>query len=441
MLTTLILALAAASAPVAESAAPRPPAPVPASAAKAPGELARELERLLASPRFAAAREALRADHARLVDDIVTLTEIPAPPFGEEARGRAMAAMMRAGGLPDAAIDGIGNVIATRRGTTPALAPLIVAAHLDTVFPAGTDVKVRREGTRLMAPGIGDDTLGLAVMLAMVRAMDRAGIRTERDIVFIANVGEEGPGDLRGMRHFFAQDPRAKQAAGFITIDGAGAGWITTRGVGSRRWRLVFDGPGGHSFDKFGIVNPLAALARTVTGLYGIPVPAQPRTTYSASVVGGGTSVNTIPAQVFLDVDIRSESPAEIDRIDTALHAIATAAVDEENRARSTDGGRIAVTFKPIGNRPAGTTPETAPLAVIAATAARAAGFAPHFEPLSTDANVPMNLGIPAIAIGAGGDGGGAHAPSEWIDVAEDASVRGAAAAMATVLGAANALP
>jgi di/tripeptidase len=214
LLTTLILALAAASAPVAESAAPRPPAPAPASAAKAPGELARELERLLASPRFAAAREALRADHARLVDDIVTLTEIPAPPFGEEARGRAMAAMMRAGGLPDAAIDGIGNVIATRRGTTPALAPLIVAAHLDTVFPAGTDVKVRREGTRLMAPGIGDDTLGLAVMLAMVRAMDKAGIRTERDIVFIANVGEEGPGDLRGMRHFFAQDPRAKQAAG-----------------------------------------------------------------------------------------------------------------------------------------------------------------------------------------------------------------------------------
>lgn len=423
----LAFALALAGAPAgAKETKPKGP-PVPA-----------ELADVLASKRYVAAREALRLDHPRMVEQIVTLTEIPAPPFGEAERGTSFAALMRGTGLADVTTDAIGNVIAVRKGSDPKAAPLVVAAHLDTVFPAGTDVKVKREGTRLSAPGIGDDTRGLAVMLAVIRAMDRAAIRTTRDIIFIGNVGEEGPGDLRGTRHFFANDPRAKGAAGFITIDGAGAGLVTTRGVGSKRYRLIFSGPGGHSYGKFGIVNPLAALAKTVTGLYAVPVPQSPRTTYSASVVGGGTSVNTIPNEVFLEVDIRSETPQEVARVDAALHEIAARAVDEENAARQTDGGKVTVTFKPIGDRPAGTTPDEAPLVRIAAAALRANGIEPSLGAQSTDANVPMSLGIPAIAIGSGGTGGGAHAPHEWIDVTEGPSLAGINAAMATILGAAG---
>lgn len=402
------------------------------------GQVPPELAAVLASPRYAAARAALRADHPQMVEQLIALTEIPAPPFGEAERGRAFAELLRAAGLGDVTTDAVGNVIATRKGADPKAAPLLVAAHLDTVFPAGTDVKVRREGTRLMAPGIGDDTRGLAVLLALVRAMDWAGIRTARDVIFIGNVGEEGPGDLRGMRHLFASHPRAGQAAGFITIDGAGSGQITTQGVGSRRYRLTFTGPGGHSYGKFGIVNPLAALARTVTGLYAVPVPATPRTTYSASVVGGGTSVNTIPSEVFLDVDIRSVAPAEVERVDAALHAIAARAVDEENAARQTGSGKVAVAFKPIGDRPAGATAADSALVRIAAAAAKAQGLDANLGAQSTDANIPMSLGIPAIAIGSGGTGGDAHAPSEWIDVAEPASLAGMTAALATILGAAG---
>lgn len=427
------LALALGSAPALATAEPHGAAkvaPVPA-----------ELSAVLASKRFAAAREALRAGHARMVADLITLTEIPAPPFGEAARGKAMAALLRETGLAEVSTDAIGNVIAVRKGADPKAAPLVVAAHLDTVFPEGTDVKVRRDGTQLMAPGIGDDTRGLAIMLAMIRALDQAQIRATRDVIFIANVGEEGPGDLRGTRHFFANDPRAKRIAGFITIDGAGSGQITTRGVGSRRYRLTFTGPGGHSYGRFGIVNPLAALAATVTGLYAVPVPKAPRTTYSASVIGGGTSVNTIPNEVFLEVDMRSESPAEVERLDAALHQIAASAVDAENASRATDAGKVAVSFKPIGDRPAGSIGEDAPLVRIAAGAARAAGFTPVYTAQSTDANVPMSLGIPAIAIGSGGSGGGAHAPSEWVDVAEPVSVDGMVAALATILGSAGIKP
>jgi acetylornithine deacetylase/succinyl-diaminopimelate desuccinylase-like protein len=280
--------------------------------------------------KFRRATQILRDDHQRLVNEIITLTEIPSPPFGEQARGKEFAALMRASGFTDVAIDQVGNVIATRPGKDHTLAPVILAAHLDTVFPAGTDVHVRREGTRLMAPGIGDDTRGLAVLLAIARAMNTAGLQTDRDIMFVGNVGEEGPGDLRGMRYLFSKNERAKHAAAFISMDSSGASGIVIHGVGSHRYHIVFSGPGAHSYMKFGAVNPLVALSKTVTGLYTIPVPTDPKTTYSASVVGGGTSVNTIPAKVFLDVDIRSTSPDEINRIDTRLHQIAAEAVAEE---------------------------------------------------------------------------------------------------------------
>lgn len=431
----LALGLAMLAQPALAKTAPAKTAPAAKAAAN---PVPPELAAVLASKRFAAAREALRLDHPRMIEQLVTLTEVPAPPFGEAERGSTFAALLRGSGLPEVTTDAVGNVIAVRKGTDPKAAPLLVAAHIDTVFPAGTDVKVKRKGTRLMAPGIGDDTRALAVMLSIIRALDKAGIRTKRDVVFIGNVGEEGPGDLRGTRHLFAQDARAKAAAGFITIDGAGQGLITTQGVGSRRYRLTFSGPGGHSYGKFGIVNPMAALAGTVTGLYAVPVPQDPRTTYSASVVGGGTSVNTIPNEVFLEVDIRSVAPAEVDRVDAALKEIAARAVDQENAARDTSGGKVSVTFKPIGDRPAGSTPEDSALVRIAFAAARAQGIESKAGSQSTDANVPMSLGIPAIAIGSGGSGGDAHAPSEWIDVAEGPSLAGITAAMATILGAAG---
>ena len=393
-----------------------------------------ELAEVLHSERFAKAQAALRNDHQWLVDQIIALTEIPAPPFGEGQKGKAYADLMRQVGLKNVTIDGIGNVLGTRPGRDSTLPPLIVAAHLDTVFPAGTDVKVKRDGTRLMAPGIGDDTRGLVVLLAMAKAMDAAGIETKRDIVLIGNVGEEGQGDLRGMRYLFKNNARARNAAAFITVDSSGATAITTRGVGSHRYRIVFSGPGGHSYDKFGTVNPLVPLAKTVAGLYQIPVPADPKTTYSASVVGGGTSVNTIPHDVYLEIDIRSTVPAEVERIDKAVHEIAEQAVAEENATRVTQAGEVSVTFNVIGDRPAGQTDENKGIGAIAYASSKAFGYGPRFAAYSTDANVPMSLGIPAVAIGSGGSGGGEHTLREWIDVEVNESVRGISVDLATVL-------
>lgn len=407
-----------------------------ALAADAQSEAA--LRKVLESPKFAAAKTALQKDHERFVSQIVTLTEIPSPPFGEAERGRAFADLMRQSGFADVQTDEVGDVIAVRAGKDRSLAPLVIAAHLDTVFPKGTDVKVKREGTRLMAPGIGDDTRSLALLLAFERAMNEAKIETERDIVFVGNVGEEGPGDLRGVRHLFKNDPRAKGAAAFISFDGAGGDNVVTHGVGSRRFHIVFSGPGGHSFDKFGIVNPMVPLAKTVTGLYAIEVPSDPRTTYSASVVSGGTSVNTIPHEVSLDVDIRSVSPAEVDKVDAALRAVADKAIAEENAARSTSRGKVSVRFDIIGDRPAGSTDESKGLAAIAFASSQSFGYKPKFIAVSTDSNIPMSLGIPAITLGSGGSGGAEHAPDEWIDVKEADSLRGMNAGLATVLTAAG---
>ncbi|KMS53566.1 peptidase M20 [Novosphingobium barchaimii LL02] len=390
------------------------------------------------SPAFKAAETILRNDHDRFVSEIIAITQTPSWPFGESGRASVYAEMMRRSGFADVTIDGIGNVVALRPGKNRKLPAVVVSAHLDTVFPKGTDVTVRREGTRLMAPGIGDDSRGLATLLALSRAMDTAGIRTDRDILFVGNVGEEGPGDLRGVRYLFEHDVRAKGAASFISIDSSGSGGIVTRGVGSNRYHIVFNGPGGHSYDKFGIVNPMVPMAKTVVGLYSIKTPAEPKVTYSASIAGGGTSVNTIPPQVFIDVDMRSTSPTEVERVDRELRAIAAQAVAEENAARSTERGKVSVDFQVIGKRPAGQTNETSGLAAIAAASAQAFGYESRFIAVSTDANVAMSLGIPAITIGSGGKGGAEHSPDEWIDVATDDSVRGLSVDLATIIVAAT---
>ncbi|HEY6432222.1 MAG TPA: M20/M25/M40 family metallo-hydrolase, partial [Acetobacteraceae bacterium] len=336
----------------------------------------------------------LRAGHDQMVADLIRLTEIPAPPFHEAERARAFRDMAEAVGLSDVTIDGAGNVTGLRRGTGSGL--VCVAAHLDTVFPAGTDVTVRREGTRLMAPGIGDDTRSLAVLLAWLRAMDEAAIRTRADLLFVADVGEEGPGDLRGMRHLFQQGPYAGRIDAFITVDSPDMDHIVTGGVGSKRYRVSFRGPGGHSYGAFGQVNPMYAMADAIQRLARLVVPSSPRTTYSAGVTGGGTSINSIPNLVWTEFDLRSESASELARLEQQFLNLVGAAVDSENAARATRNGAIVYEAKKIGDRPAGHTDDTALLPQLARAALRAHGFNPSFEYSSTDANIAMSLQIPA---------------------------------------------
>ncbi|HEY0436688.1 MAG TPA: M20/M25/M40 family metallo-hydrolase, partial [Phenylobacterium sp.] len=378
------------------------------------------MQKIVGSPAFKTAVATLEREHDRTVADIVTLTEIPAPPFKEAAKGKAYAAMLKAEGLTDVETDPEGNVMGLRRGSGPAGGPVVVlAAHLDTVFPEGTPVKVRREGTKLFAPGVGDDTRSLAVVLAYIRALDAAKIRTRSDILFVGDVGEEGPGDLRGMRYLFGKGKYKGRIKAFFSMDGNEAQRVTYGAVGSKRYRVAFHGPGGHSYGAFGIVNPMAAMGMAITQLYETKVPAKPRTTYAASVVGGGVSVNSIPADVWLEVDMRSESKAELEKLDARFRDILTASAEHENAARDTRVGRVTATPKLIGERPTGETSPDAQIVRTTAAAVRAAGYTPDLGASSTDSNIPISLGIPAVTIGSGGTGGRAHSIDEWIDVAK----------------------
>ena len=397
----------------------------------------RTVRHVIESPAFHIARATLEAEHERTVQDIIRLTEIEAPPFQEATRAGAFLEMARAHGLSDLEIDAAGNVTGIRRGVGNG--PLIcIAAHLDTVFPAGTDVTVRREGTKLYAPGVGDDTRGLAVLLAWLRAMDAAGMRTRADILFVADVGEEGRGDLRGMRQLFQKGRYKDRISAFITVDSPDMGRVATGGVGSKRYRVTFSGPGGHSYGAFGLVNPMYAMADSVARLSRLQVPTRLKTTFSASVTGGGTSINAIPASVWTEFDLRSESAHELGRLNDDFLQLVAAAVTVENMTRSTRMGPIAADIVEIGNRPAGHTDETCELVRLAHAAITAHGFRVAFEASSTDANIPMSLGIPAIKIGSGGTGGRAHSLEEWIDVEPQTSVRGMAAGLAVLLAVAG---
>jgi acetylornithine deacetylase/succinyl-diaminopimelate desuccinylase-like protein len=374
--------------------------------------------------------DVMRAEHERTVADIITLTEIPAPPFAEEKRASAYLDMLRAHGLEGCQQDEVGNVMGLRRGFGNGDI-LVVAAHLDTVFPAGTDVRVRREGTKLFAPGVGDDTRSLAVNLAFLRAMDAAGLRTRHDILFVGDVGEEGLGDLRGIRHLFSHHPKRERIRAFLTVDSPDVDRIVTGGIGSRRFRVTFRGPGGHSYAAFGLVNPMYAMAQAAQTLAGIKVPREPVTTHCVSVVSGGTSINAIPETVTMEVDLRSASAEQLARLERQFLEGVHAAVAAENAARQ---GEIVAELVPVGDRPAGHTPNGSPIARLASAAVAAEGYQPSFEWSSTDANIPMSLGIPALRIGSGGTGGRAHSLEEWIDVEIESSLRGMRASLATIL-------
>ena len=388
---------------------------------------------------FKKALAVLDRDHDRLVQEIITLTEIPAPPFKEAARGKAYLEMLRASGLTDVEQDDEGNVMGLRKGTGGG--PLIaVAAHLDTVFPEGTVVKVRRAGDRLSAPGIGDDTRSLAVLLAMIRAMNEAAIQTTSDILFIGNVGEEGQGDLRGVKYLFTKGRYKDRITMFISVDGAGGGAdITHGGVGSRRYRVTFKGPGGHSYGAFGLVSPAFAMSGAMARFGKLTVPATPKTTYSVGVVGGGTSVNSIPFETWMEIDMRSESRTELQKLDESFVSLINEAVQEENRTRSVAQGPVTADLKIIGDRPSGETPVDSPIVQTAAASIRAAGGRPTFSWSSTDSNIPISLGIPAITVDSGGRGGRAHALDEWIAVDKVPSLRGIEIALVTLLALAGA--
>jgi acetylornithine deacetylase/succinyl-diaminopimelate desuccinylase-like protein len=404
-----------------------------------PGLAAPGPEAILKTKTYAAAVHVLDRDHDRLVEEIVALTEIPAPPFKESARAAAYREMLANAGLADVETDDEGNVMGVYRGTGPAGGPVVmIAAHLDTVFPEETPIKVRREGTRLYAPGIGDDTRSLAVLLAYARAMKESGVKVQQDIVFVGNVGEEGPGDLRGVRYLLTKGRYKDRVKAFFSMDGTDASRIVVGGVGSKRYRITYKGPGGHSYGAFGLVNPMAAMSQTVVDFYNIPVPAEPKTTYAASVTGGGTSVNSIPNEVFMEFDMRSESPDELAKVEKTFLAIVQKSIEGENATRSTKEGSVTADIKLIGNRPAGQTAETQQIVRNADAIIRANGLEPQPSYSSTDSNMPMSLGIPAVTIGSGGQGGRAHSLDEWIDVEKSRSLQGASIGLGILLATAG---
>lgn len=347
------------------------------------------------------------------VQEQIRLTEIPAPPFKEEARAAYYLDRLLELGMSNAYIDTEGNVITVREGAGDG-PTFLIAAHLDTVFPEGVDTTVELRGGRYYAPGIGDDTRGLAAMLSLIEALNDSGIDTVGDIIFAANVGEEGRGDLRGIKAIFRDYP---QIDGFVSIDGVRLRRITLGGTGSRRFEFQFKGPGGHSFGAFGLPSAIHAMGRAISKIAEFKTPQYPKTTYTVGTVSGGTSVNSIAADAVFALDMRSNDREELIKLEERAKAAALEAVAEENaRWGSND---ISVEFVLIGDRPVGRTPADSPLVQVTALAFNEMGIEmQELGTSSTDSNVPMSLGIPAVTIAGGGNGGGAHSPQEWFSPA-----------------------
>jgi tripeptide aminopeptidase len=370
---------------------------------------------LLKDPAVKAALDVAKTNEPQTIEDQIRFCEIAAPPFKETARGNVLKATFEQLGLQNVRADKAGNVLGDRPGAAPR-PRLVIAAHLDTVFPEGTDVTVKREGSVLRGPGIADDCRGLAVLVSIVRAMKQANVQTPGSITFVADVGEEGLGDLRGMKQLFNETMKG-QVDRFVSIDGTGVS-ITNVAVGSHRYRVTFKGPGGHSFGAFGLANPIGAMGRAIAKISDLQVPREPKTTFNVGRVGGGTSVNAIPFEGWMEVDMRSSDPASLASVDANFHKAVDSAVAEENE-RWGKPRMITVTKDLVGDRPAGSTPEDAPIVQTALAANRALGFAAALGEGSTDSNLPMSLKIPALTIGGGGRGTGAHALDEAFDATD----------------------
>jgi acetylornithine deacetylase/succinyl-diaminopimelate desuccinylase-like protein len=369
---------------------------------------------LAAEPSVRAALDAARRFEEDTIQQQIRICEIPAPPFGEAKRAAAYAQAMRAAGLANVRIDSAGNVLGERRGRN-ARPHLVLSAHLDTVFPAEVPVRVTRDKNWLRGPGIGDDCRGLAVLLAVVRALDAARIQTQGSVTFVGTVGEEGLGDLRGVKALFAGTLR--QVDRFVSVDGDGYG-ITHVGVGSRRYRVTFRGPGGHSYDNFGRVNPVNALGLAISRLTRIEVPALPRTTFSVGRIGGGTSINAIAAEAWMEVDLRSADAAALAQLDGGFHASIRGAVEDENKRRRSHDP-LTVEIELVGNRPASRTATDAHIVETTIATLNALSLPVRLDEGSTDANLPMSLGVPSITIGGGGVGSDVHSPRESFDTTD----------------------
>ena len=361
---------------------------------------------------MANARAALATRDAETLETQIAVSEIAAPTGEESERAEWIAARFRALALTNVGTDAAGNVTGTRAGTDDS-APVVICAHLDTVFPRTVPLRVQRDGARLIGPGIGDNGRGLAAMLALAAVIDGATLRTRAPVVFAATTGEEGSGDLRGAKELFAS---AMRAAAAIALDGAGDERVVHRALGSRRFRIHFRGAGGHSWTAFGVPNAVHAAALTGAMLARTALPSHPRTTLSVGRIGGGISVNAIPDDAWLEIDLRSTSEHALRTYEGEIRAAAHAALHEENLRGARGAPPLTLAITVIGDRPSGETDSSLPLVSAAIEATRLIGRDPDLATASTDANVPISRGIPAIAIGAGGRGGEAHTVAEWFE-------------------------
>ena len=374
---------------------------------------------LLSHDRVRAARAHIeRSDEATLGRQ-AALSAIPAPTGAEGARGQRVAEMLGEAGLTDVEVDDVGNVRGWYGdgGGERGAGSVVLCAHLDTVFGPELDVSVARRGPRLEGPGIADNARGLAALVAIGEALVRARVETRRPVLFAATVGEEGSGDLRGVRHLLGPSDRPTVLpSAFIALDGAGIERIVHRALGARRYRVTFHGPGGHSWAAFGVANPANAVGRAIERIASLPVHPSPRTAHSVVRLGGGTGLNSLPQEAWFDLDLRSEEPHALEKLDAAVQAILAKALAEENRHRVPGTAPLTCDVRRVGDRPSGLTPRTHPLVQTAVAATRAVGHDHQLACASTDANVPIALGVPAVALGAGGRAGDAHLPTEWYE-------------------------
>lgn len=378
------------------------------------------VDHLIASPLVRRAFEIIEAFADEITEEQVAICEIPAPPFGEARRAQYFQHRFHELGLSDVQLDEVGNVIGVRPGAS-AHPLVVISAHLDTVFPEEHIIRVRRENGRLYAPGIGDNASGLAALSALAQVLNQVDISTVGTLVFLCTVGEEGEGNLRGARHFFLNQKWGRRTDAFVSLDGHGVERIIHQALGSRRYRLTISGPGGHSWSGFGIVNPVHALAKTMMQLIKYPLPQHPRTSLNIGRIGGGQSVNAIPQLAWMDIDTRSTATEELDVLESYLQSAVDSAVREENTRGNIAAGSLTSNIRLLGERPSGQTPLEADIVGIALEASRALGIGPQLECASTDSNIPISLGLPAVTIGAGGNGGNPHTLDEWYDAANRA--------------------
>jgi len=369
-------------------------------------------------PRITRVLEILRGSANAVTEEQIRITEIPAPPFQETARAAYMKRILASTGLR-VETDETGNVIGEWPGSSTDI--VMLTAHMDTVFPSGTDVHVKREGGRLLAPGISDNGTGLAALVALSRAFHEAKIKTSSTILFAADVGEEGEGNLRGMRALV--ETYKKRLKYVVALDGSATEYVTTAALASRRVEITITGPGGHSWSDFGAPNPIHAMGRGIARFVAVRVPDSPRTSFNIGEIEGGTSVNSIPSNAHMKVDLRSESETELSALEGTLRDAVKAGIDEEMSAARDRGmagasNLLNLKINVLGIRPAGELAENSPLLAALLAADNQLGNRSRRERSSTDANIPLSLGIPAISLGAGGRSGGAHTLDEWYDPA-----------------------